>query len=62
MFVYRLMSHVADVNSQSSVGKFHFIISFIALHLSFVLLFQVVLHHFILFIFHDYNQNWINDV
>jgi len=24
MFVYRLMSHVADVNTRSSISKFHF--------------------------------------
>ena len=42
MFVYRLKSHVADVNSntQSSVRKFDFITSFIVIEV-----FYVIFHH-----------------
>jgi len=58
MFAYRLMSHVADVNTQSSVSKFHYIMSFITLH---IFLYQVFLYHFILFIFHNCRQNWMFD-
>jgi len=30
IFICRLMSHVPDVNTQSSIGELHFIMSFIA--------------------------------
>ena len=60
MFLYSLTSHVADVGTQSSTSKFHFIM---IVMVSFVLLFPVVLHEFcFIYIFHNYNEKWVDDV